>query len=123
MATKFVSKRNLEFLLYEVLDVLSLTQYDYYREHNRDMFDMVLSASLDIAQDLFLPILAEMDREPPELVDGKVRVHPAVRVPGMGVAFPPGTIDFECRPYHLGWLLYCWSAARAASWDASGGSK
>jgi hypothetical protein len=66
-------------------------------------------------------------REPRKMVRGMQalasRVHPAVRVPGMGVAFPPGTIDFECRPYHLGWLLYCWPVARAASWDASGGSK
>ena len=79
MASKFVSKRNLEFLLYEVFDVLSLTQHDYYREHNRDVFDMVLDASMNIAQNLLLPILAEMDREPPELVDGQVHVHPAVR--------------------------------------------
>ena len=34
--------------------------------------------------------------------------------------FPPGPIDYECRPYELGWLLYAWlyegeSAADAAA--------
>lgn len=34
------------------------------------------------------------------------RLHPSVRIPGTGVVFPPCRIDYECRPYHLGWLLY-----------------
>jgi hypothetical protein len=25
---------------------------------------------------------------------------------------PPGVIDYECRPYELGWLLYAWVGAR-----------
>jgi alkylation response protein AidB-like acyl-CoA dehydrogenase len=79
LADKFVSRRNLEFLLYEVFDVLSLTQYDYYQDHDREMFDMVLDTSLAIARDLFLPTLEEMDRNAPELVDGRIKVHPAVR--------------------------------------------
>ena len=44
MATKFFSKRNLQFLLYEVLDVESLSQYEYYKDHNKKIFDMVLQA-------------------------------------------------------------------------------
>ena len=41
MATKFVSERNIKFLLYEVFDVESLTKYEYYQEHNRKMFEIV----------------------------------------------------------------------------------
>jgi hypothetical protein len=26
----------------------------------------------------------------------------------LNVVAPPGSIDFECRPYELGWLLYAW---------------
>jgi len=79
VATKFVSERNIEFLLYEVFDVESLTQYEYYSEHNRKMFDMVLKAAVKLAKDLLFPIFEEMDRSQPELVDGEVRVHPSVR--------------------------------------------
>jgi alkylation response protein AidB-like acyl-CoA dehydrogenase len=79
VATKFVSERNLKFLLYEVFDVESLTKYKYYRQHNRKMFDMVLKAAVKLGKDLLFPIFEEMDRNPPELVNGEVKVHPAVK--------------------------------------------
>lgn len=34
------------------------------------------------------------------------------RAPGVDRLFPPTEIDFESRPYHMGWILYVWSAAR-----------
>lgn len=37
------------------------------------------------------------------------RIHRGLRVPGLGWVFRPGRIDYECRPYHLGWLLLAWS--------------
>jgi butyryl-CoA dehydrogenase len=79
VATKFVSERNIKFLLYEVFDVESLTQYDYYSEHNRKMFDMVLKAAVKLGKDLLFPIFEEMDRSQPELVNGEVKVHPSVK--------------------------------------------
>jgi alkylation response protein AidB-like acyl-CoA dehydrogenase len=79
VATKFVSERNIQFLLYEVFNVESLTQYDYYREHNRKAFDMVLKAAVKLGKDLLFPIFEEMDRNPPELIDGEVKVHPQVK--------------------------------------------
>jgi len=79
VATKFVSERNIKFLLYEVFDVESLTQYDYYSEHNRKMFDMVLKAAVKLGKDLLFPIFEEMDRNQPELINGEVKVHPSVK--------------------------------------------
>ena len=79
MATKFVSERNIKFLLYEVFDVESLTEYEYYSEHNRKMFDMVLKAAVKLGKDLLFPIFEEMDRNQPELVDGEVKVHTSVK--------------------------------------------
>ena len=79
MATKFVSERNIKFLLYEVFDVESLTEYEYYSAHNRNMFDMVLKAAVKLGKDLLFPIFEEMDRNQPELVNGEVKVHPSVK--------------------------------------------
>jgi butyryl-CoA dehydrogenase len=79
VAVKFVSERNIKFLLYEVFDVESLTQYEYYSEHNRKMFDMVLKAAVKLGKDLLFPIFEEMDRNQPELVNGEVKVHPSVK--------------------------------------------
>ena len=79
MAAKFVSERNLKFLLYEVFDAESLTGYDYFREHNRKAFDMVIREALKLSKNLLYPVFTEMDRNPPELADGKVKVHPSVK--------------------------------------------
>ncbi|MGD9300901.1 MAG: acyl-CoA dehydrogenase [Desulfobacterales bacterium] len=79
MATKFVSERNIKFLLYEVFDIESLTEYEYYSEHNRKMFDMVLKAAVKLGKDFLFPIFEEMDRNQPELVNGEVKVHPSVK--------------------------------------------
>src|SRR5262249_55193289 len=35
-------------------------------------------------------------------------VRPGMHLPGIDTFFPPGRIDYECRPYEFGWLLYAW---------------
>jgi butyryl-CoA dehydrogenase len=79
MAEKFVSERNLKFLLHEVFDVSQLTQHPYYADHSKEVFDMVLETALKMGEDLYKPYFEEMDRLPVELVDGRVKVHPHIR--------------------------------------------
>jgi alkylation response protein AidB-like acyl-CoA dehydrogenase len=79
VVSKFYSHRNLEFLLYEVFDLVSLTKSEYFGDHNKKVFDMVLKEAGKLAKDLFLPVFEEMDRKQPELVKGEVIVHPSVR--------------------------------------------
>jgi butyryl-CoA dehydrogenase len=79
MASKFFSERNLRFLLYEVFDAVSLTQYDYYKEYDGKTLDMVLKAAMELAEGLLWPIFQEMDKNPPELVGDQVKVHSSVR--------------------------------------------
>jgi hypothetical protein len=55
MATKFFSERNLRFLLDEIFDVASLTQYDTYKEYDGRMFEMVLKAAVELAEGLLWP--------------------------------------------------------------------
>ncbi len=40
------------------------------------------------------------------------RVHPKFRMQWLDRLFRPTAIDFECRPYHLGWILYTWLRRR-----------
>ncbi len=35
---------------------------------------------------------------------------PGLRLPGIETVFPANRIDYECRPYELGWLIYAWCA-------------
>ena len=79
MAAKLFSKRNLEFLLYEVFDVESLTEREYYRDYNRKMFDMVIQAAVELAEGLLWPSFQDMDRDPPVLMDDQIKVHPSMK--------------------------------------------
>ena len=79
MASKFISERNLKFLLHEVFDVASLTQYEYYKEYDGKMLDMVLKAAMELAEGLLWPICQEMDKNPPELVGDHIKVHSSVK--------------------------------------------
>jgi len=79
MAEKFISDRNLKFLLYEMFDVECLIKYPQFADHNREVFDMVIETAMKMGKDLFKPVLTEMDRNQPEYAGGAVKVHPQVR--------------------------------------------
>jgi hypothetical protein len=38
-------------------------------------------------------------------------MSPRLRLRLLDRVCPPGVIDYECRPYELGWLLYTWAGA------------
>jgi len=80
MAEKFVSMRNLKFLLYEMFEAESLTRYPYFQDHSRETFDLVLDTGMRIGKELLFPCFSEMDKKPPEFVSGEVKVHPLVKV-------------------------------------------
>lgn len=41
-------------------------------------------------------------------------LHPNFRVP-VDPMLPPVSVDWECRPYHLGWILFTWTGPRLAA--------
>jgi butyryl-CoA dehydrogenase len=79
MNKEFVNDRNLGFLLYELHDLESLAEYPYFKDHDRETFDMIMETALRMAKHSLLPTLREMDRNPPKFVEGKIMVHPKVR--------------------------------------------
>ena len=85
----FYSKRDIRFQLFEVLDAESLTKYPYFQDHNRESFDMVLEAADQIAEKMLYPLLTEMDRQEPQLVDGKIRVHEGMKAVVKQASSPP----------------------------------
>lgn len=52
---------------------------------------------------------------------------PGLKVPGLDSVFRPGRIDYECRPYELGWLLFAWLSdgmkGRLARTQPTGGER
>jgi butyryl-CoA dehydrogenase len=79
MPDKFISERNIKFLLYEVFDVESLTRYPYYEEYDKKMFDMVLQAAMELAQGVLWPVFQEMDSNPPVIAGDHIEAHPSVK--------------------------------------------
>ena len=51
--TDVLSRRDLDFLLYEWLDVVALTSRKRFAEHSKDTFDAVLDLSADLAHKHF----------------------------------------------------------------------
>ncbi len=80
MADRYANRRDIKFLLEEVFQVESLTEYDYYQDHSMDTFNMIIDTAWKMGTDLCYPVLQEMDKNPPRYEDGQAKVHPAVRV-------------------------------------------
>ncbi|WP_259015612.1 acyl-CoA dehydrogenase [Emticicia fluvialis] len=75
----FFSKRDIQFNLYQLLNIESLNRYAYFQDHNRESFNMVLDAAGHIAEKMLYPLLTEMDRKEPQLVNGRIKVHPGMK--------------------------------------------
>jgi butyryl-CoA dehydrogenase len=76
--SKILSRRDLDFLLYEWLDVASLTKLDRFAEHSRETFDAFLDVSAQIAERDFAPHNRRNDLEEPTFDSVRVHVHPEV---------------------------------------------
>ncbi len=79
MSEKFVSRRNLEFLLYETHNVERLSNLAYYEDHTRETYQLVLDTAQKLARDILYPYLGEMDKKAPFMENGSVKVHPVVK--------------------------------------------
>jgi alkylation response protein AidB-like acyl-CoA dehydrogenase len=78
-ASVIVSRRDVDFLLHEWLDVTALTSRPRYAEHSRETFDAVLDLAEELATEQFAPHNRLSDTEEPQVVDGLVRTPPAVQ--------------------------------------------
>jgi alkylation response protein AidB-like acyl-CoA dehydrogenase len=76
---QLLSRRDLQFLLHEWLEVERLTERPRYAEGSRDVFDEVLELAERVATDRFAPHNREADANEPHLDDaGRVVLIPAV---------------------------------------------
>ncbi len=98
MADRFVSLRNLRFLLYEVMRAERLAAWPRFAEYDRESFDLMLDTALRLSSDLLFPALRELDQNPPRFEDGRVLVQPLARA-FLGQAGEGGwvgaTFDYE----------------------------
>ena len=65
MESKLLNRRDLAFVLYELLDVASLTARSRYCDHSRETFDAALDLAEQIALDHFAPHNRKSDEHEP----------------------------------------------------------
>ncbi len=76
---KLINRRDLDFILYEVLKVDELVARERYSAHDRETFDAVIDAARKLAIDHFEPHAAELDACEPAYEAGRVNIIPAVK--------------------------------------------
>jgi alkylation response protein AidB-like acyl-CoA dehydrogenase len=100
MPSLLLSRRNLDFLLYEWLDVPALARAERYADHSRETFDAALDTCERIATELFAPHNQKADQHEPHFDGDGVtlidEVKPALR------AFADAGLLASGKDYELG---------------------
>ena len=74
-----VNRRDLDFILYETLDLEGVLRSDRYVDYDRESLDAMLDLCQTIAEDQFLPCAGKLDANEPKFVDGKVETIPELK--------------------------------------------
>lgn len=118
MASLLLNRRDLDFLLYEWLDVESLTKRPRHADHSRETFDAVLDLAEQIATEHFAPHNRKGDSQEPRF-DGE-RVHLIPEIAAALKVFAAagllaGTLDEELGglqlPTVIGNAVFAWFQA------------
>ena len=78
MSSKLLSRRDLEFVLYELLDTETLSARPRFAEHSRETFDAALDLAEQIATDFFAPHNRKSDENEPVFDGEKVTLIPEI---------------------------------------------
>ena len=80
MPAPILSRRDLEFMLYEVFDVESMLTRERYVDHNRETIDAAIDIAQTVAEKYFLPIRQKVDTHQPTFDGEKVQMIPEIKV-------------------------------------------
>ena len=76
---QLINRRDLDFMLYELLDIGSLLAAPQYAMHDRATFDGVLDAATRLAETQFEPHAAKLDANEPHFDGERVHIIPEVK--------------------------------------------
>ena len=74
-----VNRRDLDFLLYETLELDSLLAHERFSDYDKESIDAIFDLCQSIAEDKFEPVAAKLDASEPEFIDGKVELIAEVK--------------------------------------------
>src|SRR5713226_1794043 len=80
MATNpLLRDRDVDFLLYEMLETPGLCDLPAFAQHSRETFDLYLQSARRLAREVLYPAYKPMDEEPARLEGGRIATHPRMR--------------------------------------------
>lgn len=98
MPAPIVSRRDIEFFLYEMFDIESLTTRERYQDHDRESFDAAIDIAQAVAEKYYLPIQSKVDRNEPTFDGKNVHIIPEIKE-GLDAVIEAGltapTTDYE----------------------------
>ncbi|HEX5515903.1 MAG TPA: acyl-CoA dehydrogenase [Gammaproteobacteria bacterium] len=112
MDAKIVNRRDLDFLLYELLDVEALTRRPRYAEHDRETFDSAVDLALRIASEKFAPHNRIADANEPQFDGERVSMIPEVKE--AVDAYCEAGLMMASHDYELGGMQLPFTLAQAA---------
>ena len=107
-----LNPRDIDFILYELLDSEALTRTSYYGEHDRETFSAVIEAAHKLAAEKFAPHAAKLDANEPTF-DGE-RVHVIEELQQAIDAYVAGGFTGVAAEARYGGMQLPWVVAQAA---------
>lgn len=80
MSAPLLSRRDLEFYLYELFEVETLASRERYADHNRESFNAAMDIAEKLAEEYFVPIRAKVDMNQPDWDGEKVIMIPEIKL-------------------------------------------
>jgi len=74
-----INRRDLDFVLYELLNIEHLAQTSRYEGQDRALYEATIDAAETLAEEQFATHAAESDENEPKLEGGKVKLIPAIK--------------------------------------------
>src|SRR5690606_39048884 len=108
----------LEFLLFDLLDVQKLTERPRFADHSRETFAAVLRTARDVAGQHFAPHARKSDENEPRFENGRAVVTPEVKEALRHLAeagFSAATADYEDGGMQLPFAVHMGAGALFAA--------
>ena len=100
MESKLVDQRDMQFVLYEQLEVMNLAKYEQFAGFSRNEFDMVIEQAFNFAEKELLPANADGDKIGAKWNNGVVTLPPSFYKP-LKIFGTSGWVS-ACEPQELG---------------------
>jgi butyryl-CoA dehydrogenase len=113
MPAPILNRRDIEFFLYEMFDVESLTTRERYQDHDRESFDAAIDIAQSIAEKYYVPIRLKVDSNQPTFDGKKVHIIPEIKA-GLDAVIEAG-LTAPTTDYEMGGMQLPQIAASGAS--------